>query len=103
MQRVFISFIMAAFFTISTYEGASARSICYGTIVHADGSMTTLYRSKRGNSIYVAHFDKKGNFSGSCERVSLADYQARKAYMTAKAKWRAGYMPHIFPCSTANF
>jgi hypothetical protein len=99
MHRVSICLILAVFFAISTHDGASAGASCYGTIVHADGAMTTIYRP-RGHKkrVFVAHFDKKGNFTGSCERVSLGEEQARKAYMSAKSKWRAGYKPQVFPC-----
>jgi hypothetical protein len=99
MRRIFMCFVLAAVVTISTLSGASASSSCYGTIVHADGTMTTIYRP-RGHKkrVFVAHFNKKGVFTGRCERVSKGEEQARKAYMTAKSKWRAGYKPQIFPC-----
>jgi hypothetical protein len=51
------------------------------------------------NRSYIARFDKDGNLrGGGCTRESKAAYQARKAYMKAKAKWRPGYIPRKHAC-----
>lgn len=69
----------------------------YGTVVHKDGSMVAIYRSKSANQSYAAKFTKNGKFGG-CVRESLSAYQLRKAYMKASSKWKVGYVPRKFPC-----
>lgn len=79
------------------FSASSVIAEPYGTIVHADGSMTAIYLG-RGRT-YVATFDKNGNM-GECRKESLEAYQLRKAYMQAKSKWRAGYVPRTLPCGS---
>ena len=74
----------------------------YGTIVLPNGKMIAIYRSSRQGrtEAFVARFKKNGTFEG-CVRESRSAYQARRAYMMAQAKWRAGYVPRAFPCVAA--
>jgi len=92
MKVLLVLFGFVVFFATPASAGP------YGTIVHADGSMTAIYHSKTVGRSYVAQFDKNGNMRGACVRESRAAYQARKAYMKAKSNWRAGYVPRKFPC-----
>ncbi len=96
MKRIFVICIL--FFSMTSIARADSCA-GYGTVVHADGSMTAIYRSKKYiDRVYIVKFTKDGKLDGGCKKESVAAWQARKAYMAAKSHWKAGYVPMRFPC-----
>jgi hypothetical protein len=97
MRKILICLAFTFVWTASAHAGGKGGT---GTIVYEDGSMVTIMRSRRHiNRSYITRFDKDGNLQGGgCERESMSAFQARKAYMKAKAKWRAGYIPRRHSC-----
>ena len=79
-------------------SGGDAPAGGYGTIVHEDGTMTAIYRSASVTHAYIVNFSKAGQATGGCSKESVAAWQARKAYMTAKSTWKAGYVPRKEAC-----
>ena len=83
--------------TLIAFNPSASADPPYGTIVLKSGKMIALYR-KDHRSVVVARFTRNGRMIGGCVRESRAAWQARKAYMQAQAKWRAGYVPRKWPC-----
>ena len=74
-----------------------------GTIFHADGSKTFISQSRsRTNRSYVVQIDKNGRQIGGCVREPRSALQMRRAFMRAKSKWRAGYIPRKMVCQYFN-
>lgn len=94
MSKILIGIVFTVISIASAHAGA------FGTIVYEDGSMVTIHTSaSHHDRSYIARFDKNGNLQGGgCTRESMAAFQARKAYMKAKAKWRPGYIPRKHSC-----